>query len=336
MSTLRIGISSCLAGNPVRHNSNHCGNHKFVKALRSYGAEFVAVCPEVEIGLPTPRKQMRLVGGVIGRIRDIEDWGKVYDKTVNLVVRETGEDLTSRMQTYARAKVASLKQMNLDGYILKSKSPSCGINGIKLYQSQKSHGANGSGPGMYARVLIDEWPTLPIEEEGRLNDINIRAHFIIRILCHNAFRNITRKNYKNLKEFHNKNKYVMMAHCEDVMPQLDKLLSKHKNSENIEELYEKYYQQFFQGIKKRATRSSTRKSLVHLIDYLKKNVDVDDRDEMIQLVEEYHNGEVPFTIPSTLITHHLRKAAKKSPPAIVYRHEVLLQTHPLQRTVLML
>ena len=167
---VRLGVSACLLGENVRFDGGHKENHYLTDTLAPF-VEWVAICPEVDIGLGTPRESIRLVGTTT---------------TPRLLAPKSGIDLTDKMQKYAQAKVAELVHVNLDGYILKKDSPSCGMERVRLYHENGS--ASRTGVGVYARVLMEELPDLPVEEEGRLHDPLLRANFITRIFSHRRWR----------------------------------------------------------------------------------------------------------------------------------------------------
>jgi len=160
----RVGISSCLLGSCVRYDGGHKRNESLLETLGSL-VEWVPVCPEVDIGLGTPRPPIRLE-------RDGEE-------SIRLVMPETGEDLTDRMTRYATERTETLRAMGISGYVLKSRSPSCGMEGVPVHET------NGEGSaadvGVFAAVLRKRMPHLPVEDEERLIDPDVRNDFIARI-----------------------------------------------------------------------------------------------------------------------------------------------------------
>lgn len=166
----RIGISACLLGQEVRYDGGHKRNAFLVETLGRY-VEWVPVCPEVELGMSTPRPPIRL------ERRGVE---------VRLVMPSTGDDYTDAMRGYAERRVEALAAMDLDGYILKQDSPSCGMERVEVH-----HGAGApakDGRGLFAEALIARFPDLPVEEEGRLNDPLLRESFITRVFLHHRLR----------------------------------------------------------------------------------------------------------------------------------------------------
>ena len=153
---LRIGVSACLLGAEVRYDGGHKRDPILTETLAPV-VEWIPVCPEIELGLGVPRDTLRLMG----------------DPTMpRLVVERTDEDLTARMQRFAAARVAELARLDLDGYVLKSGSPSCGLFGVSVHDGRDR--VAGAGRGLFAAALVDALPALPVEEEGRLADPAVR------------------------------------------------------------------------------------------------------------------------------------------------------------------
>ena len=161
---IRIGVSSCLLGAEVRYDGAHKLNRQISEVLGAF-FEWVPVCPEVEIGLGVPRPPIRLVKG---------------HPAPRLVEPESGEDLTERMESFAREMLARLHEAGLDGFILKSRSPSCGVEGVKVFENNKTQVRDGIG--IFAHVLFQSWPDLPVAEEGWLEDPDRRHNFFERVL----------------------------------------------------------------------------------------------------------------------------------------------------------
>ncbi len=156
----RIGVSACLLGDPVRYNGGH-KRHGWLVDVFGRDVEWISVCPEVEIGLGTPRETIDLV--------------RTGDGAIRLLTTHTRVDLTERMRRYAAARVEALAAMGLNGFVLKADSPSCGPGGVPIGDS------NESGRGLFAEALIARFPDLPIVDERELDDRDGRAAFIARV-----------------------------------------------------------------------------------------------------------------------------------------------------------
>lgn len=167
---IRVGISSCLLGETVRHDGNHKYNHDLVTSLGKY-FQWVAICPEVEMGLGVPRETMGLVQ------KDNND--------IRLITHRSGTDYTSSFQSYAKDRVASLVKENIHGFIFKSGSPSCGLKDVPLLSSTGVQA--GTGQGLFVSILLSYLPSLPVEEAEQLADPHQRENFTTRVLAyHNS------------------------------------------------------------------------------------------------------------------------------------------------------
>lgn len=163
---IRIGVSSCLLGNNVRYDGGHRHDPVLTETLGRF-FELVPVCPEVECGLGVPRETLRLVGD---------------PAQPRLVTSGTGIDHTARMVAWAAQKVRELAQEDLRGFIFKSRSPSCGMERVKVYVDGWREEKKGTG--VFARAFMDHFPFLPVEEEGGLQEKRQRENFIERIFVH--------------------------------------------------------------------------------------------------------------------------------------------------------
>ena len=168
---VRVGISQCLLGDNVRYDGGHKLDSVLIETLGRY-VEWVAVCPEVEVGLGTPREPMRLVSDA---------------QAPRLVTINTGVDHTEAMNRFARQRVRELEALNLSGFVFKSASPSCGIKGVALFNAEgrETH----DGVGLFARAFIAHFPLIPVEEEGRLHDSQAVKNFLERVLSYRRSRN---------------------------------------------------------------------------------------------------------------------------------------------------
>jgi len=251
----------------------------------------VPVCPEVEIGMGTPRPSIRLVE---------EDGG------IRLVAPSTAEDFTDRMLAYAEAKVAALQEHDLDGYILKKGSPSCGLERIKTYRNGMP--ARSRQAGMFAEVLMDRWPALPLEEDGRLNDPGLRDNFIERVFCRNRWRTLVGRglNRRRLIEFHTAHKLLVRAHNEAAYRRLGTLVG---NAGKIpdEELFEAYEAEFQRALQHKATVKKHVNVLQHALGYLKDKLGSVEKRELLSAIEDYRQGLLPLVVPLTLLRYNVRR-----------------------------
>ena len=183
MSTpIRIGISACLLGQEVRFDGGHKYDPFLVSILAPH-VEFVPVCPEVELGLGTPREPLHLV--------------RPADGTLRMVTTRTNVDYTESMNTWAAARVEELALKDLSGYVLKKDSPSCGMERVKTVESVGG-AATREGRGLFASVLMNRFPLLPVEDEGRLQDPALRDKFIERVLAYRRLKDLYSGRWKTV------------------------------------------------------------------------------------------------------------------------------------------
>lgn len=160
---IRIGISACLLGNPVRYDGDHKRDDLLVKNLGRH-VEWVPVCPEVEAGLGVPREPMQLVRS---------------GPNIRLTTVTTKEDKTRLLAQFSVQRLRELKALHLSGYVFKARSPSCGVDGVPLYDQEGK--AHPKGIGLFARAFRKVFPRIPITQEDRLADPGAREQFLIQV-----------------------------------------------------------------------------------------------------------------------------------------------------------
>jgi uncharacterized protein YbgA (DUF1722 family)/uncharacterized protein YbbK (DUF523 family) len=284
-----IGVSSCLLGNPVRHDGSHKKDRYLTDILSGF-FEFQSYCPETAIGMSIPRPAIRLVAS---------------SKEVRLVDSDTGKiDYTSAMKESASLYCGGLA--HLSGYILKSKSPSCGMERVKVY-NDKGYPSN-SGSGIFAAQLIKANPDLPIEEEGRLHDAAIRENFIERVFAYRRWQEMMSNELtvNGLMKFHQRHKYILLAHNEAIYREIGKLVADTR-AETLQDNAKIYIRRFTEAMKHKASRKRHVNVLQHCMGYLKNELEPDDKSELLQLFEKYAVGQVPLIVPITLLKYHFRK-----------------------------
>jgi uncharacterized protein YbbK (DUF523 family)/uncharacterized protein YbgA (DUF1722 family) len=287
---IRLGVSTCLLGEAVRYDGGHQRDAFLTDTLGPF-VEWVPVCPEVEIGLGVPRPPIRLVG----------DPG-----APRLVVEKTGEDLTIRMQRWARRRIAGLHALGLHGYVLKRSSPSCGLVRVRVYGEDGSPGRLGRG--LFAAALTDAFPLLPVEEEGRLTDAGIRESFIERVFAAARWQAFaaSRPRAGDLVTFHAAHKFAILAHSPRVYAELGRLVAGAGPRLSAETLAT-YGTRFAQALAVRATRARHVNVLQHLAGFLTRALADDERAELVEVITEYRHGIVPLVVPLTLLKHHVRR-----------------------------
>ena len=302
----KIAISACLLGAEVRFNGGHKESRLCSQSLSEH-FDFVPLCPEVAIGLGIPRQPIRLVGDP-ARPQAV---GSV-DNTL---------DVTQALHDYGASMAAT--HTDICGYIFMQKSPSCGLERVKVYQDG-GRPAELSGRGIYAHAFCAAHPDLPTEEDGRLNDPVLRENFLTRVYAYSAWQDLLKAGLtrRSLTEFHARYKYLLMAHHPVQYKTLGNLLgSMGKNSPQA--IAAQYFSELMKALKKCATRRTHTNVLQHISGYLKQSISREDKQEMQQLIVQYLHGVVPLVVPLTLLKHHFRL----HPDPYIAR-QVYLQPHP--------
>ncbi len=308
MEKIRIGVSKCLLGEPVRYDGQHKHDHFITDTLGRY-FDYVGVCPEVECGLGVPRESMRLVGD---------------PASPRLVTVRTGLDLTVRMQDWVDQRVEELAKENLGGYIFKSRSPSSGMANVKVYNDKG--GVTGKAPGLFAKAFLARFPTLPCEDEGRLNDPDLRENFIERVFTLWRFREAVRVSptLATLMTFHARNKLLIQSHHETMMRDMGRELAGLK-AKDARAHIPRYEAELMRALKALATVRKHTNILQHMLGYLRGCVDEADRKELAGIVEDYHLELVPLVVPVTMLRHYVEKHG------VAYlKDQYYLNPHPIE------
>jgi len=304
--SIRVGISACLLGQEVRFDGGHKRDRYITDTLGKF-FEWVPVCPEVEMGLGTPRETLRLEGD---------------PQAPRLVFAKTGEDQTDGMQAWANSRLGRLVRANLSGYILKSDSPSCGMKRVRVYRATGA--PNKDGVGLFARALMDRFPLLPVEEEGRLHDLPLRENFVERVFSYRRWRELVAGGLTRgkLVAFHTAHKLLLLAHNPKHYTELGRLVAGAKGL-SPRGLEARYGALFMAGLAVKATARKHTNVMQHILGYLKRDLDAREKTELLSVMADYHRGLVPLVVPLTLMKHHLARVA------VPYlQDQVYLNPHP--------
>jgi uncharacterized protein YbgA (DUF1722 family)/uncharacterized protein YbbK (DUF523 family) len=285
---LRLGVSSCLLGEHVRYDGGHKRDPFLVGTLGRF-VEWVPVCPEVEMGLAVPRQAMRLVG-------DPDE--------PRLVTSKTGQDYTEAMQAWAQRRVEELAGLDLHGYVCKKDSPSSGLYRVRVYGKQGM--PSRTGTGMFPRALMARLPLLPLEEEGRLEDVRLRENFIDRVFAYYRWTRLLAQDptASGLIAFHTAHKATVLSHSPQAYSELGRLVAR-AGELSWDRLACEYGRIFMGALRLLATPGKHANVLQHLFGFLKSQLSAEDKAEMVGLIEDYRSGLVPLIVPLTMLRHHL-------------------------------
>jgi len=305
-SPIRLGISRCLLGDEVRFDGGHKQDHFLTDVLGRY-VEWVPVCPEVEAGLGTPREAMRLVGN---------------PHRPRLMTITSKHDHTKAMETMVEERLDSLKEVDLSGFVFKRGSPSCGVERVRVYtfQGMPSH----SGAGIFAKAFREEFPLIPVEEEGRLCDPSLRENFIERVFCYRRFQDVVQNGTTRqvLIRFHTIHKYLLLAHSQQHYEVMGRLVGQ-ADRYRPKELTLKYGELLMKTLAEKATVRKHVNVLHHIVGYFKNRLKTQEKTELLGVVDDYHRGLTPLIVPLTLIKHYVQTF-----DVGYVRDQVYLNPHP--------
>jgi uncharacterized protein YbgA (DUF1722 family)/uncharacterized protein YbbK (DUF523 family) len=305
----RVGVSACLLGDNVRYNGGHKRDRFLTGTFGNY-VEWVPVCPEVECGLPTPRPAMRLVG-------DPDDPRLVTSQ-------EPQEDKTDQMKEWARGRLDELEQENLCGFIFMNNSPSSGLHRVKVYDQ------NGVprkvGRGLWAAAFTERFPLLPVEDDGRLHDPVLRETFIEALFCMQRYRQFLQQDATvgGLVAFHTDHKMQLLAHGETTYREMGRLVANARQMER-DELFRRYEALLMDALRQPATVRENANALMHMMGYFKEDLTADEKQELLQILEQYRAGFVPLIVPATLLRHYVRKYDEP-----YLKRQTYLNPHPVE------
>nr|WP_180323037.1 DUF523 and DUF1722 domain-containing protein [Marinobacter adhaerens] len=292
VSGIPVGISSCLLGKEVRHDGGHKHSRYCTQELSKH-FDFYPVCPELEAGLGVPRPAIHL---------------REYPDGMRLKEVRGSADHTDDMQNFTDRVLPDLA--HLRGYILMAKSPSCGMERIKIHNPD-GQVVRRDGRGLFAEALMRTYPLLPVEEEGRLNDDELRENFIERVFAYDDWmQNVAGENLtaKALIEFHTRHKFQLLAHSEKIYRQLGPMLGDLK-ADALTAIADRYISAFMEAMTQKVSRGSHINVMQHLMGYLRDAIGNEDRKVLMEQIEAYGRGEVPLVVPMTL----LRMAQRREP-----------------------
>ncbi len=312
-SIVTIGVSSCLLGEHVRYDGGHKLDRYITDTLSRF-FRFVPICPEVGCGMPVPREAMHLEGD---------------PAAPRLITVNSRIDRTEQVLAYCRQKVPELEREELCGFIFKKNSPSSGLFRVKVYNRGMPA---KSGRGLFAAAVVEHFPRLPVEEEGRLTDPLIRENFIERVFAYRRWKDFLggRKTVGDLVAFHTAHKLLVMAHSPGIYRQLGNLVA-HAREISTDELLDRYEDLFMKAFALQATTAKNTNVLQHMAGYFRAELGGEERSELADLIRQYHDHLVPLIVPVTLLKHHVAKCRQPYLMGQLYLNphpaELMLRNH---------
>ncbi len=296
-----VGISSCLLGEEVRYDGGH-KHARYCSQVLSHYFEFRSLCPELEAGLGVPRPAIHL---------------REHSDGLRLITTSGNADHTDAMNQWTQEALPLLT--DLRGYILKAKSPSCGMERIRIH-NEDGQVIRRDGRGLFADALMATYPLLPVEEEGRLNDSHLRENFIERVFVYDDWCRMVEDGLTpgGLLDFHTRHKFQLLAHCQKTYRELGPMLSDLK-AEPLTTLAQRYISAFMEAMKKQISRGDHANAMQHLMGFLRDTMSDADRQMLREQIDLYQQGQVPLVVPMTL----LRMAQRREPVAYLQRQDYL-------------
>lgn len=286
---LKLGVSACLLGKPVRFDGGHKKN-SFIFSTLSNHFDYISICPEMEAGFGVPRSTMQL--------------RKQGEEVFLVLSKDPTNDVTDQLANYSTLKVEQLG--DLDGFIFKKDSPSCGAFRVPVVIDNDGF-KNREGVGLFAKAFMHRHPLIPVEEEGRLNDVAICENFFERVYAYSRWKQMPdpENNVQGLIEFHARHKLMLMARGSHIYQELGRVVAG-TTKKDLMQRRDKYIHRFMEVMKIRSHRGRQVNVLQHIMGYLKQAITNDDKQELLSVFEAYRRNQLPLIAPITLLRHHLR------------------------------
>ncbi|MBQ1082246.1 DUF523 and DUF1722 domain-containing protein [Nocardiopsis sp. B62] len=313
-----VGVSSCLIGAPVRYNGGH-SRFRFLTDELDRHVDWLPVCPEAEIGLGVPRPTLRL-----------QERPETAPGEERVISSKGGADHTDDLARVADRHLPELRR--LDGYVLKNKSPSCGLFALPVFDDHGDR-VRGNGRGAFAARLTELLPQLPMEEQGRLSDPVLREHFVERVFAHSRLRALLEDDWRprDLVAFHTRHKLQLMAHSPDGYRETGRIVAR-AGTGDPEEVAATYAEAFHRTLAVKGSRGRHANVLQHVFGMISPLLDDARRHDLLAAIEDYREGQAPLSLPVALLRHHCSAEAmtwaneqtylRPYPEALRLRHPV--------------
>jgi uncharacterized protein YbgA (DUF1722 family)/uncharacterized protein YbbK (DUF523 family) len=273
----KLVVSKCIEFEACRYNGLIIAS-PIVRSLKEH-VDFYPICPEVEIKLGIPRDPIRIVE---------------IDGEFSLIQPSTGKNLTHQMNSFSDSFLKSIK--NIDGFILKNRSPSCGIKAVKVYPHPENSMPQRKGVGLFSSAVFKKYPFIPVEDEGRLKNLIILENFLTAIYTLANFRNVKKSSdLHDLISFHSQNKLLFMSYQQDLTRKMGNLLANQKEYSN-EELFQNYHEMLFRIMKVPPEAPSNINMLTHALGYVSNKLSHEEKAFFLDAMEKYRRGVMPLLV----------------------------------------
>ncbi len=278
----RVVVSKCLEFQECRYDGEIIRDQTIHNLLPF--VEFVPVCPEVEIGLGVPRDVIRIIDN------DGED--ALYQPAQN-------RDLTENMIRFSEGFLAEVGE--IDGFILKNRSPSCGMNDVKVYANAGKSPIVRTSSGLFGKQVQDRFGYLAIEDEGRLKNWTIREHFFTKLFTIAAFKKLKKEGLlADLVEYHARNKYLFMAYQPTILKKMGNIVGNHERK-SLQEIFEEYEKELYKLFQKLPKYTSNISVSQHLFGFFSKELSSKEKEFFISMIDKYKKKKVPLSSVVSLL-----------------------------------
>ena len=303
-----VVVSKCLGFEVCRYNGQMDGCN-LVDKLKEY-VDFITVCPEVQIGLDTPREAIRIVK---------ED----ELSPIKLVQHVTERELSKEMFEFGEEFLQGLPKV--DGFLLKSKSPSCGIKEVKIYKGIQKGSASVKGKGLFGGMVMNKFPGAVVEDDGRVKNYNIRQHFLTKLYIMKNFRVIKETMLiEDLVEFHSTNKLLIMSYNQKQLKILGGIIGRHGELSS-DEVYKEYEINLNLAFNKLARYTSNINVLIKSMGYFSDKLTHREKEFILNTIEQYRESKIPFSVPLYVIKSNAIRFEEKN-----LINQTFFEPYPLQ------
>lgn len=285
----KVVLSKCIEFEKCRYDERIVSSD-FVKRLVPH-VKFIPVCPEVEIGLGTPRNTLRIVS-VNGELR--------------LIQPATSLDVTEKMRSFADDFLNSLPEV--DGFILKSRSPTSAFKDARVYSSvQKGSAVISKGPGLFGNAVLQRFPYLAIEDEGRLRNPRIKEHFLTKLFALASFRKTKATgSFEKLVQFHSENKLLLKAYNQKETKALGRIVS-NRESKPLDKISGDYQQRLFKALKRPPRCGSNLNVIMNAMGYFSSELSKEEKAFFLDSLQKYKNGILPLSVNISILRLWIEK-----------------------------
>ncbi len=288
-----VVVSKCLGFEACRWNGEIVRD-EFVGLLDSF-VQFIPVCPELEIGLGVPRDPIHIEAGKEGR---------------RLIQPATGRDVTESMLSFSKTFLDSLPEV--DGFLLKARSPSCGIGDVKVFPyGGGESGAVDKGPGLFGEEVQRRFPLLPAESEGRLRNFRLREHFLVRIFTNARFREAAKKRtMEALVDFHSRHKFLLMSYNQSELKAMGRLVANPERRPQ-KELFRLYGEHLRKALARPPRYASNINVLMHSMGYFSDRLTPGEKAHFLEALRRYREKRIPLSAPVEIVNSWINRFGEK-------------------------